>query len=103
MSDPEAAATSDGAAAESDDRFTDDYKKRLLADMAAPPDDDDESPSAAAFTYVTKSHPWIAAVGIFAIFLIGTVLFFWDDMHETLAPGRPDVQGAAVFNIEVSA
>jgi len=47
-----------------------------------------------------KNWSWLWGVGVFAIFLVGAVLLFWDDMHTQKLSGRPEVEGAATENVK---
>ena len=50
-----------------------------------------------------KSWSWLWGVAVFAIFMVGVILLFWDDMHVKKTPGRPEVQGAELENVKEEA
>lgn len=70
-------------------------KAELLAGMAPPADP--------TFAEKAKSWSWLWGVGVFALFMIGAVLLFWDDMHVKKATGRPEVPGAAIETVKEEA
>lgn len=61
----------------------DDEKADLLTGMPPPADP--------TFADKARSWSWLWGVGVFAIFMVGAVLLFWDDMHVKKVSGRPEV------------
>mmetsp|Transcript_42479 Transcript_42479/g.51536 ORF Transcript_42479/g.51536 Transcript_42479/m.51536 type:complete len:178 (+) Transcript_42479:93-626(+) len=49
-------------------------------------------------TAPNKTSGYSIAVGIFGLFLLGSVYFFWDSMHEHSDPHRPMLVPAAGYN-----
>lgn len=61
----------------------DDEKADLLSGMPPPADP--------TFAEQARSWSWLWGVGVFAIFMVGAVLLFWDEMHVKKVSGRPEV------------
>jgi len=79
--------------AEEEDKY---FDEDPLLKMMPPPQEPD-------FVQKAKSLSWVWGVALFALFLVGAVLLFWDDMHVHKVSGRPDAAGAADENIKEEA
>eukprot|EP00218_Dolichomastix_sp_CCMP3274_P016781 CAMPEP_0170134610 /NCGR_PEP_ID=MMETSP0033_2-20121228/2007_1 /TAXON_ID=195969 /ORGANISM="Dolichomastix tenuilepis, Strain CCMP3274" /LENGTH=224 /DNA_ID=CAMNT_0010370177 /DNA_START=9 /DNA_END=683 /DNA_ORIENTATION=+ len=64
----------------------------------APPPSQRESPLMSKL----RENAWLVGVLVFSLFMLGSILVFWDNMHVSREVHRPAIRGAAHLNGDIA-